>query len=213
MQGLDLVETGEDEPEAPLQERRKRRFLRELPFLAVAALVIALLIKSFLVQLFYIPSESMEPTLLRDDRVLVSRLAYRLGEPHRGDVVVFRNPSLAAEPRRGVLGGFAHWVTDGPGIGRPENEDYIKRVIGEPGDIVAVAKDGVSVNGELLDEPYIARNGGPTGEWTVPEDHVFVMGDNRDHSEDSRVFEAIPIDSIVGKAVAKVWPLSRWDGL
>ncbi len=213
MQGLDLAETGEDEPAAPSDERPKRRFLRELPLLAVVALVIALLIKSFLVQLFYIPSESMEPTLLRDDRVLVSRLAYRSGEPHRGDVVVFRNPSLSAEPRRGALGGFVHWVTDGLGIGRPDNEDYIKRVIGEPGDTLVVSKDGVSVNGEQLDEPYISRNGGPTGEWTVPEHHVFVMGDNRDHSEDSRVFEAIPIDSIVGKAVARVWPFSRLGGL
>ncbi len=213
MQGLDLAETGEDEPEAPLPERPKKRFLRELPLLAVLALVIALLIKSFLVQLFYIPSESMEPTLLIDDRVLVSRIAYRFGEPHRGDVVVFRNPSLAEEPRRGILGGFAHWVTDGLGIGRPDNEDYIKRVIGEPGDEITVDEDGVSVNGERLDESYISRDGGPTGEWTVPEDHVFVMGDNRGHSEDSRVFEAIPIDSIVGEAVARVWPPSRLGGL
>ncbi|MEX0991387.1 MAG: signal peptidase I [Actinomycetota bacterium] len=186
---------------------------RELPILIILALGLALLIKTFLVQAFYIPSPSMEPTLTNGDRVLVDKLSYDFGTPHTGDVVVFRNPGFADEPDRNVIQGFLHWLVEGLGFAQAPDEDFIKRVIGEPGDTVRVDKDGVYVNDEQLDEPYIAENGGPTGTWTVPEDSVLVMGDNRANSTDSRAFGPIKIDSIVGKAFVIIWPPSRWGWL
>lgn len=181
---------------------------RELPILVVMALVLALLIKTFLVQAFFIPSPSMVPTLEVGDRVLVSKIS-TLSEPNRGDVIVFLNPNRAAEPPRNVLGGALHWLGQGLGLSQSPDEDFIKRVIGLPGETVKVTADGVLIDGEKLEEPYIAENGGPTGVWQVPEDHVFVMGDNRANSSDSRVFKAIPIDSIVGRAFVRMWPFSR----
>ncbi len=195
---------------------RKKGFwasVRELPVLIILALGLALLIKTFLVQAFYIPSPSMEPTLTNGDRVLVDKLSYDFGEPSTGDVIVFRNPGFADEPDRNVVQSFFHWLVEGLGFAQAPDEDFIKRVIGGPGDTVRVDRDGVYVNGEKLDEPYIAENGGPTGTWSVPEDSVFVMGDNRANSTDSRAFGPIKIDSIVGKAFVVIWPASRWGWL
>lgn len=168
----------------------------------VAAVVIAVLIKTFLFQAFYIPSVSMEPTLEVGDRVLVNKLSYDLHDVGRGDVVVFARPP-------------------GPvGAAEPEIKDLIKRVVGLPGETVELRNDGlVYVDGEPLDEPYLPSGGlddGPGDSFTavvVPEGHVWVMGDNRDNSSDSRVFGSIPIDSIVGRAFVLVWPIGDIGGL
>ena len=190
------------------KDKGLKGFFKELPILVILALGLALLIKTFLIQAFFIPSPSMEPTLTPGDRVLVNKFSYDFSEPHRGDVVVFENPNLVEE-QQGPIGRFASWLVEGIGFAQSPDEDFIKRVIGVPGDTIRVTKDGVFVNGEKQDEPYISENGGPEGTWQVAEGQVFVMGDNRPNSSDSRVFGAIPIDSIVGRAFVKIWPFPR----
>ena len=153
------------------------------------ALAVALVIQSFLVQAFYIPSSSMEPTLEVGDRVLVNKLSYDLHDVNRGDLVVFERPDGSAG----------------------DIKDLIKRVIGLPGETVEIRDGSVLIDGRVLDEPYLADDEvlvefAPV---QVPEDQVFVMGDNRDDSRDSRVFGPITIDSIVGRAFVRVWPLTN----
>jgi signal peptidase I len=194
-------------------------FLRELPFLILIAFLLALLIKTFLVQAFYIPSESMDPTLRVGDRVLVNKLAYVFNPPSRGDVVVFANPSPGPAPQRNPFSAFFHWVAEGLGLAPPDDEDFIKRVIGLPGDQIEQIRGVIYVNGDRLDEPYLTRpRGGDNrtqGPWTVKEGHVFVMGDNRLNSNDSRFGELgqIPFDRIVGKAFVIIWPPGDFGGL
>lgn len=160
-------------------------FLRELPVLIVLAFVLAILLKTFVVQAFYIPSGSMEPTLMPGDRVLVSKVLYH---PERGDIVVFQGPG--PEPDRGLIGGFLHWLSEGLGFARPPNEDYIKRVIGLPGETVEIRDHTVYIDGGPLAEPYLTRAAklsmGDFGPVQVPPDSLFVMGDNRGNSADSR---------------------------
>lgn len=191
----------------------RRTLVSELPLLVGTALVIAFLLKTFIAQAFYIPSGSMVPTLEIGDRVVVSRVAYDLHDPRRGDVVVFEAPHEGFEeegnggflPVR-LIRGFFETV----GLAQPSTEDFIKRVIALPGETVEGRDGRVYVDGELLDEPYL--EGDAIGDFpptTVPEDHLWVMGDNRNHSSDSRVFGAIPEDSIVGRAMARVWPFDR----
>lgn len=190
-------------------------FFKELPVLIIIAFGLALLIKSFLVQAFWIPSESMEPTLIRGDRVLVNRLAYRFREPRRGEVIVF----IAHHgDKRSFAGKIVGFLTDGLGATRPSEQDYIKRIIGLPGEKLQL-KDGVITitppGGKpfTLDEPYTAKEKdlSPFGPTTVPKDSFFVMGDNRNHSSDSRVIGPIRRSDIIGKAFVKVWPPKRWD--
>lgn len=152
------------------------------------ALIIALVIKTFLLQAFYIPSSSMVSTLNIGDRVLVNKLSYRVHDVHRGDIIVFERPEGEADSQ----------ITD-----------LIKRVIGLPGDTVEGQNGQVVVNGEPLDEPYLDE-GVTTGDFDpveVPEDHLFMMGDNRGDSRDSRFFGPIAEDTIVGRAFFRVWPL------
>jgi signal peptidase I len=203
----------------PAEKKRRFRFLRELPVLILIAFVLALLIKTFLVQAFYIPSESMDPTLKVGDRVLVEKV---LTHPHRGWIIVFSNPHPAAGPHRNWLSGFLHWLGEGFGVSQPENEDFIKRVIGLPGDTVECRQGRVFVNGRRLKEPYlrtsIQAHGLDTsacGPYHVPEGKLFVMGDNRPDSNDSRgSLGYIPIDDVIGRAVVIIWPPSRirWLG-
>lgn len=190
-------------PPPPDTGRRRRRSgtrnAIEWIAVVVGAVLVALLVKTFLVQAFRIPSESMDPTLITGDRVLVNKLSYRLHDVNRGDVVVFDRPKNL------------------PG-GPDDPKDLIKRVIGLPGDTVTARDGQVYVNGRKLDEPYL-----PAGTSTVtlrdqyslekgikvPEGEVLVMGDNRSNSQDGRVFGPIPESSIVGRAFVIMWPFSR----
>ena len=164
-------------------------FLGELPVLIITAIVVAWLIKTFLVQPFYIPSGSMEPTLLPGDRVLVSKLSYRFGEPKPGNVVVFIAPEIA----------------------EAGETDFIKRIMATPGMTVQEINARMFVNGKLKNEPYTRADNSTAsfGPATVPPGKVFVMGDNRANSKDSRYFGPIEKKSLVGKAFFVYWPPSR----
>jgi signal peptidase I len=166
-----------------------------------AALVIAVLIKAFLFQAFYIPSDSMVPTLKTNDRVIVNKLSYHLHGVHRGDVVVFTTPK----------------GPDGKPID-PTIKDLVKRVIGLPGDVISAKNDHILIDGKVLKESYLQAGTVtncesfkaqcfPTG--AIPANHYFVMGDNRGNSRDSRYFGAITKREIVGRAFVRVWPLNR----
>jgi len=153
------------------------------------ALIVALVVTKFLIQAFFIPSASMAPTLAIDDRVLVNKLSYDLHEVHRGDLVVFERPASEAD---GTV------------------KDLIKRVVAVEGDRVESRDGRLVVNGEINDEPYVApgaETSGVDGQ-TIPPGHVFVMGDNRENSRDSRFFGPLPEELIIGRAFVKVWPLN-----
>jgi signal peptidase I len=188
-------------------------FLLELPVLVLLAFGLALLIKTFLVQAFYIPSESMLPTLEPGDRVLVNKLAYRFGDIRRGDVIVFESPRPSDEPDRDPISAFFVWLSRGLGVSPPADEDFIKRVIGLPGETVEIRRNGVVlIDGQRLDEPYLT--GSVPGAWgpeRVPEGMLFVLGDNRGNSNDSRfgTLGYIPVDRVVGRAFVRIWPPSR----
>ena len=166
----------------------------------IASVLIALLIRALLVQAFWIPSGSMESTLLVRDRVLVNKIGYRIGEVDRGDIIVFEktDAEVAADP-------------DSPG-------DVIKRVIALPGESITISDDQVLIDGQLLLEPYldagVETEPGDIETFEVPEGHYFVMGDHRDDSEDSRFgLGAVDEDRIVGKAFFRFWPLSNVGGI
>ncbi len=157
--------------------------------LVILALVIALLIKTFLFQAFFIPSESMVPTLKVHDRVLVNKLAYKLHAVHRDDIVVFKAPP-----------------DSDPGI-----DDLVKRVIGLPGETVSGHGGHVYINGKELDESYLPK-GTTTSDFApvkIPADSYWVMGDNRGNSKDSRVFGVITKGKIVGRVFFRIWPFTR----
>jgi signal peptidase I len=194
-----------DEDRPPRHRRRKGkerdrvRTIVEWVAVVVGALVVALVVKTFLFQAFYIPSASMEPTLEKGDRVLVNKLSYDLHDIHRGDIVVFELPSDKVGP---------------DGI-----KDLIKRAIGLPGDVIETREGLVYINGEKIDEPYlpdgVTTDKPPIPKQTVPDGHIYVLGDNRDNSADSRYEDRgpIPIDSVVGRAFFQVWPPGSIGGL
>jgi signal peptidase I len=200
------------EAEAEARKQAARSFLRELPFLILGALVLAVLIKSFLFQIFWIPSGSMHDTLFEGDRVVVNKLAYRFGDVSRGDVIVFEPADREPES---VVGKVVRNLTESVGIRTPKS-DLIKRVIGLPGETITIRDNQVLIDGEVIDEPYlvpgtVSEDFGPE---TIPPDHYFVMGDNRMSSRDSRFgLGTIERGRIIGKAVAIVWPPGHWGGL
>jgi signal peptidase I len=182
----------------------------------VIAFAIALLIKTFIVQAFFIPSESMENTLLRNDRVLVSKFTYRFTDPKPGDVIVFVAPpeETAPEVRRGPIGRLLDSVLNGLGL-RSSERDFIKRLVATEGQTVQITQGRLYVDGKRRDEPYV-KDPSPMpdyGPYKVPPGHLFVMGDNRFNSRDSRVFEAIEESSVVGRAFLIIWPPGRFGVL
>jgi signal peptidase I len=172
---------------------------------------VAVLIKTFLFQPFYIPSESMLPTIQVNDRVMVSKLSYRFGDPQRGDIVVFLSPFSITDGEESIPETVVRTVFEALGIRAASTEDFIKRVVAVGGDTVAIDGGKVVVNGEAIDEPYLPDGvemaDRPPEE--VPEGYVFVMGDNRNQSYDSRRFGPVALDDLVGKAVFRIWPLAR----
>ena len=216
---------GAPAPGAAVRSRRRWSFAREVGVIVVAALVISFLIKTFVVQPFVIPSESMENTLIKDDRGVAWRFVPRSLDTHRG-LVGYSTPrggGLPTPPQQESTGLVKAGETFLTFIGiRPVDagEHLIKRVIGLPGDHVTCcdAQGRVSVNGVAIDETYIKPGSIPSElefDVVVPEDSLFVLGDNRQNSGDSRYNTDkpgqgfVPIDNVVGTAVAKVWPLDR----
>lgn len=202
---------------------RKGSLLRELPILVVLALLVSLLIKSFLVQFFYIPSGSMENTLQIKDRVAVNRIPFIGNDVSRGDVIVFRDPAGWLPEASSVDGNrVTNAIREGLVIvgvvPNPAKQYLVKRVIGVAGDKV-VAKDQVlTINGKPTSEPYIFAGNTPSDtdfNITVPEGKVWVMGDHRGASGDSRVHQddvnngMVPVEKITGRVIATIWPLSR----
>ncbi len=190
-------------------------FFRELPGLILVAFVLALLIKTFLVQAFFIPSASMVPTLEIGDRVLVNKLVYDFGEPQRFDIIVFEDPNAQPDPERGFFDGIWDWFTEGLGFASAQEQDFIKRVIGLPGDELEVREGHLYINGERMREPQgVQQDASTYGPVTIEPDKVFVMGDNRANSSDSRsLLGQIPYEKIVGKAFVLLWPPSRVEWL
>ena len=196
--------------------------LRELPLLILAAGVLAFLSKLLLAQAFYIPSGSMLPQLQINDRVVVSKVAYHLHDPNRGDIVVFDAPKLAhppkVQPHRNPVQRFIRAIGTGVGLIQPSTEEFIKRVVALPGETIDVKDGHVWINGHQLIEPYLPEGtvtyaGAARFPFTVPDGQLWVMGDNRTGSLDSRVFGPIPVNTVVGRTLARIWPLPKMSFL
>ncbi len=223
------------ESETKRTKRSKRSvalFIRDLLIIFVVALLISFLIKTFLVRSFYIPSGSMEDTLLVNDRIIVNQLEPELMPIEYGDVVVFTDPGGWLPPptpiEQDAIVAGVDWLLSVVGLSAPDSNDHlIKRVIGLPGDHVVCcnALGQMSVNDIPLSEPYLKLRAGATKvskddfDIVVPNNSLWVMGDNRDNSRDSRYNGDtpgkgyVPIDNIVGRAVVISWPIGRWTVL
>ena len=210
------------ESSSPSAGRALWRFIKEVVIILVVALGLSFVVRTFIVQAFYVPSQSMEATLMPNDRILASKLSTRFGGVDRGQIVVFRDPGdwldAAQKKSPGGLAGILEWV----GL-LPSNtgDDLVKRVIGVGGDHVrCCSTDGrIVLNGVPLTEPYI-KPGDTTDDVrfdvTVPQDRIFVMGDNRNASADSRYHlndnqGTVPVDNVVDRVVLTVWPLSAFS--
>ena len=203
---------------------RKGSTLRELPILVASALILSILIKTFLIQFFFIPSGSMENTLLINDRVGVNKLGALFSEIKRGEVVVFRDPADWLPPAGGESTGIGKAIRESlvfvGVLPDPAKQYLIKRVIGVGGDhVVCCNADGkLEVNGSAINEPYIFPGDVPSDmkfDVTVPKEFIWVMGDHRGASADSRFHTddpnkgMVPIDRVTGRAVIVIWPLSN----
>jgi signal peptidase I len=175
------------------------------------ALAVAVIIKTFLVQPFYVPSESMLPTIVVNDRVMISKLNYRFADPQRGDIVVFISPFNDDIANESLLKSVGRHILEAVGIRTASADDLIKRVVAVGGDTVEVKGGYLYINGAQVDEPFVMSPGTMPdfAAVVVPPDNVFVMGDNRAVSYDSRKFGPIPQTDLLGEAVVRIWPLSR----
>jgi signal peptidase I len=203
---------------------RKGSVLREFPILVIVALAVSLLIKTFLVQFFYIPSGSMENTLQIQDRVAVNKVPFISGSINRGDVVVFRDPAnWLPEPFEASDNKVIAKLKDGlVAVGilpNPAKQYLVKRVIGVAGDQVVCCSNGkLTINGKETNEPYIFAGNKPSDldfNVTVPEGKIWVMGDHRGSSADSRYHQDdvnngfVPVDKVTGRVYAIIWPFKN----
>lgn len=233
--------TGGAAPAKPVAQRPERKglgrrllsHLTELPVLVLFAFVIAVVIKTFLVQAFFIPSGSMIPTLRRGDRVLVEKLSYLADGPDRGDVVVFERSFFGEPPDVPWYEDTKNFFRELLGLPTGNEEDYIKRVVAVGGDTIRYVGSPrrLYINGEIVDQPFVNHgkdSGSPTltdrdcrrldmeveGDGClVPAGQIFVMGDNRGDSEDSRILGPVDEDRVVGRAFVLIWPPGRFGGL
>jgi signal peptidase I len=183
------------------------------------ALVLAFVIQALVVKPFRIPSVSMDPTLNVNQRVLVDRVSFRFSEPHRGDIIVFKPPKGADDDRCGNPAQPANRQPCEKPTAGESDENFIKRVVAEPGDLIHVENNRVYINGKLQREPFLNEDT-PCQELCnlpkdirIPPDHFFMMGDNRGESADSRQWGPVPKDSIIGNAFFTYWPPRRIGGL
>jgi signal peptidase I len=227
------VAPAEETPQAVRAQPRRRgwvTFLRDILVIVVVALLVSFLVKTFLVRSFYIPSASMNQTLIVNDRILVDEITPRFGEYSRGDVVVFRDPGgwlpPSPTPARPPFVEGAEWVLSLVGLSAPDSDEHlIKRIIGVPGDHVVCCNPlgQTTVNGQAIDEtPYLNLPPGKAApdlkeyDVVVPENSLWVMGDNRDNSQDSRYHEDepgagfVPLENVVGRAFLITWPFDRF---
>ena len=209
------VDALEGHTEPPERSGTWSRFWRELPGVLGLSVLLAVLLKTFLIQAFFIPSPSMIPTLEIDDRVLVSKISYSFGGPERGDVIVFDSPYLADDRPESLWQKVVRNLREAFGVQTANIEDLIKRVVAVGGDRIEIRSNRLILNGAPLEEPYLEpgarmRDMAPI---YVPDGHLWVMGDNRNNSQDSRRFGPVPVDEVVGRAFVRIWPLSRWGGL
>jgi signal peptidase I len=181
----------EEYPDPPGENRQRsgfRGFARDILEISLISFILFLSINTLSARI-QIESVSMEPTLYAGNFVVVSKLTYQFAEPDRGDIIVFHYPP------------------------NPEKDPYIKRVIGLPGDIVNVREKEVLINDVRIAEPYLESPTRQGGEWTVPPDSLFVMGDNRNNSSDSRSWGVVPLENVIGKAMVVYWPPDKWEFL
>jgi signal peptidase I len=191
-------------PVTPPSGSAVKNFLREIFETLGLALLLFLAINLVSARV-RVDGYSMFPTLDNGEFVLVSRLSYEVGDFQRGDIIVFRPPMYPEEPFLRRLLGLPDFNS--------MYEDYIKRIIGLPGDTVTIGNGEVQVNGSKLTEPYITDAPSYSGEWVVPPDSLFVLGDNRNNSSDSHVWEFLPAQNVFGKALLVYWPVSDWTVL
>jgi signal peptidase I len=175
------------ETESPPQKTKWFRGLMDIVETLVISVALFLVINSITARI-RVDGFSMVPTLQDGEFVIVNKLAYRFGAPHLGDVIVFRYP-------------------------RDPRQEYIKRVVGLPGDHLMMQNGQLSVNGVEIVEPYIAASPRYNGEWFVPEDSLFVLGDNRNNSSDSHTWGQVPLENVIGKALFVYWPPEEWGTL
>lgn len=225
---------GDAEVAVSSQSRRRGWFvfLRDVLVIVLIAILVSFLVKTFLVRSFYIPSGSMESTLLIKDRILVDEITPRFGEYERGDVVVFRDPGgwlpPSTEPARSAIVEAGDWLLSLVGLSAPDSDDHlIKRLIGLPGDHVVCCNGigQITVNDVPVDESsYLKLNRGDPAsavpfDVTVPEGSLWVMGDNRNQSKDSRFNTDqpgkgfVPLDNLVGRAFLITWPFDRFGSI
>lgn len=201
---------GAEKPRGKPPRKGRGGALEFVVILAVSFLLVFGFVRPFVVEAFYIPSESMVHTLEIGDRVLVNKFIYDFTDPERGDIAVFKSVESGPAPEGGVVERIQTYLR---GERWDRREDLIKRVVAVPGDTVEVKNGNLFVNGERQAEPYVNRVGvnaqPPFGPAKVPEGRYFFMGDNRANSRDSRYFGAVPEENIEGEAFLRFWPISR----